>query len=309
MKIIFFSITKLEVVITCFFMYLFTLGINAQDYKHFLNKKARWIVYEDDQRFPDRFPVDYMYEYYFTGDTVFNGVEYTTMVRRELNSVNNDYYKPYKYIGSEELQAFIREDTLNKKVYAVHVNFPANCQRFNEELLYDFSLEIGDTVDLCNIEYTMFEVDAIQESAKYPGHDIYYFVDEVQRPFVLFYEGIGVEQGPLGYNGWAEDYIFELKSYCLGNAELCDIITSIENENAILGDFKMLYSGDGRYSVSISNNTIESIIVTSSVGKKVLIESSLNNNEFTLINAVSGIYFVSVKLQSGLVINRKIYLP
>ena len=77
----------------------------------------------------------------FKGDTIINGQNYKNV----LKSDNEDHTNWYHY-------AYIREDTIEKKVYLYKIFFE------KEILLYDFSLDQGDSID-CFGEY--IHVDSV----------------------------------------------------------------------------------------------------------------------------------------------------
>lgn len=74
---------------------------------------------------------------------VYNGFESTTTVIYSTTDsiINGNLYKDVK-IGGVYHYAFIREDTLNKKVWIISKD------SINERILYDFSLQEGDSIFL-----------------------------------------------------------------------------------------------------------------------------------------------------------------
>lgn len=69
---------------------------------------------------------------YFIGDTVFNDVKYSKYYQKEIQPFSDH----------EALKYFIREDTINKKVYVYDFHFNRTA------LLYDFTLQEGDSFNV-----------------------------------------------------------------------------------------------------------------------------------------------------------------
>lgn len=98
------------------------------------------------------------WEYKCSGDTIINDTIYKKVYKRNLKT--NTY--PYEPISEYQLVRYIRDDIEQKKVY----------QRFlssnTESLLFDFSLEIGDYVQL---PITEADVDLVIDA----GSNSFYF--------------------------------------------------------------------------------------------------------------------------------------
>ncbi|MCX6269629.1 MAG: T9SS type A sorting domain-containing protein [Bacteroidetes bacterium] len=123
---------------------LFFLGniCLAQQYQPFPTNNARWIMHSDFNApfIPNGYCDEYQID--ITGDTTINTVNYHKL---QISVVEYWWYagagctnifKNYTthYFGS------FREDILNKKVFFLTANST------NEKLLYDFNLELGDTL-------------------------------------------------------------------------------------------------------------------------------------------------------------------
>lgn len=80
------------------------------------------------------------YELRIFGDTIINSLHYYKSSQRAIFSFNQVAYCPPYYLDSVEVQQslFFREDTTTRKVYQYYPPGP-------EELIYDFSLQAGDT--------------------------------------------------------------------------------------------------------------------------------------------------------------------
>lgn len=93
----------------------------------------------------------------FQGDTVFNSVNYKKMYRYNLKGYHNCPYPPcwqfnYPYeTESKVLIALVREDTIEKQVFILPLAY-GFCDT-TEHLIFDFSLEVGDTLNTCIYEF------------------------------------------------------------------------------------------------------------------------------------------------------------
>jgi len=220
--------------------FLSTATSFAQDgYHPMAVEGAHWIVVNDRSNTPW---FDMMYSFTIRGDSTFNGVNYKKVYLEafEFNEVTKGHSNK---IVSSQLHALIRDDTLEKKVYGI--NFPSyfgspeGCPENEEYLLFDFSVEEGDTLNWCGIKSKKLNpqtdslsfADSIRIAYSYgvelTRRTIYtcfsstYFglaVESVQ-PVI---EGIGYEAyGPFINGG---SFLME---YCVGNDIKCDFLTSI----------------------------------------------------------------------------------
>jgi hypothetical protein len=74
------------------------------------------------------------YKYWFHGDTLIDGMTYKKVFQQE--------YEPTADIRNAQYFASVREDTLNERIYCIQKDDGI------ERLLYDFSLEPGDTISV-----------------------------------------------------------------------------------------------------------------------------------------------------------------
>ncbi len=162
-----------------------------------------------------------MYQYVIFGDSLLNGIQYKKLYRRDLDDVDPEY------LLSEELHSLIREDTLNRKVYAItFVNWEFGCPDNEEYQLYDFDLEVGDTTNLCFVGtgYPWIIYDIVYETlfgkerkkfSTYNSPD--YLIEGVGTNYGLFEWGYFAKgNGHESKGGW-----YELLSYCIGTDEEC----------------------------------------------------------------------------------------
>jgi len=87
-------------------------------------------------------PISWPYIDFYSGDTIIQGKTY----RKLRHEVDVDY-------------AYIREDSIVQKVYAIWTMAPGSDT--TEQLLYDYNLAIGDTFNTNNIKYIVAVKDSV----------------------------------------------------------------------------------------------------------------------------------------------------
>lgn len=170
------------------------------------------------------------YKYYTDGDTVINTQTYVKIKKTEIPSINDMSVYP-TYTGA------IRQDTLNKKIYVVLTDSTT------ERILYDFSLQVGDTInsvlhDLsndigsCGVE-TIYLIDSILINGNY--HKTFYIQGGCGDMSLRFIEGIGSSYGLIfpNYFGQVESHLSCTKvsgqTYYPSNTSSCDLVTSVNS--------------------------------------------------------------------------------
>ena len=177
-------------------LYLFLFSIIVQSsqaqYQPLPMQNAEWYQYGGIALLscPTCTLVDY--KYYTDGDTLINAQTYVKIKKLEVPSVNDVSIYP-AYTGA------IRQDTLNKRIYVVLTDSTT------EHILYDFSLQVGDTnnsvlhslVSDClgfNTE-TLYLIDTIQVNGN--DHRVFHFQGSCAGNEVSYIEGIGSDFGLL----------------------------------------------------------------------------------------------------------------
>jgi hypothetical protein len=131
---------------------------NAQEYKPMAIEGAHWIVVTD---LGSTLWWDEKYSFTIRGDTTVNGGNYKK-VYREHFEFNNQKKTFTNRIIFSKLYALMRDDIIQKKVYAINFEDSYdNCPQNKEYLLFDFSVEKGDTLDWCNLDARRRGVDSI----------------------------------------------------------------------------------------------------------------------------------------------------
>lgn len=261
----------MKIFITTVFLIIFQVSLLfSQGYDSLVVENSQWIVVYDEFETPW---VDDMFGWVIRGDTIIDNVLYKKVFKREFEEV-------FSYIISNEyVFGVIREDIVNKKVYAIQFetigyNF-IGCDTIGEEyLLLDYAYDIGDTSELCfygggqNLTvYDIFNSFSYGKERK--------MISFENGIAVNFIEGIGHEQGlfesPIvnlsgGTNTWLHDW-------CRGSDEECGILYVNTGETVIDNYFTVFpnpadkflsiilsYNGPEKYELQVINNTGMTII-------------------------------------------------
>lgn len=128
---------------------LMHMGLGAQSYFPVAVENATWIITYG----VDHYTAFHHYAYKLEGDTVFQSMEYKKVYHYDLGWNTEPPYQ----IQSRRMVAFIRDDTLEKKVYGVileeQIDFDVCMYSPPQEvLLYDFDILLGDTLRDCLTE-------------------------------------------------------------------------------------------------------------------------------------------------------------
>jgi hypothetical protein len=184
-------------------------GQNKQPYEPMALEGAHWTVGLWDSNNPPWAPDD-MYQYVIRGDSLYNGQLYKKVYYRDMDDSTG-------YILNKTLGGLMRDDTLNRKVYAINFGpLKSDCCPPNEEyLLYDFNLEIGDTANFCTIcssWWFVYDIDYYylfgKERKLYFGNMMGdYLIEGVGSSYGVFEWGYGSKDDFTKKRGW--EYILD----------------------------------------------------------------------------------------------------
>lgn len=236
------------------------------------------------------------HKYYTDGDTIINSNTYVKLKKMEIPAINDVSIYP-TYTGA------IRQDTLNKKIYVVLTDSTT------ERILYDFSLQVGDTInsvlhDLAsdcvgfNVE-TISSIDSILINGNYHKR----FNVQGSCNSVSYIEGIGSDYGLIFPNRLdeKESHLTCTKvngqTYYPSNTSQCDLITSIGSlHNVFVVDIFPNPTAD-EVNIVLSNkiNLSASIIIYNTLGEIIIQEKmSTNEKKLDISTLPNGLYFLKI---------------
>ncbi|RLD80805.1 MAG: hypothetical protein DRJ15_06130 [Bacteroidetes bacterium] len=270
---------------------------------------AQWIVAFD--KMSTIWPVDGLWEYFAEGDTIIDGKLYKKVWYRPLVVTQDP--PPFEPNGEYELRGFIRDDTIQKKVYAIDRNPPGTnfCPEDVEFLMFDFSVSPGDTVDFCLLlDFTTHFIDTIQPWT-HVGFTTRMFIAWGAEPY---YEGLGSYYGlfepmftPIKESNEKYVQITFLYYYC--REAPCGLIVSVP-EQQIATNYFQIYPNPATSILNIKLRTDETngdICLFDIYGQELMqIKTLRNKAEYSLdiTGLTAGSYILTYSLE-GVVLDRE----
>ena len=211
---------------------------NAQDYQPMAVEGTHWIVGSDWLQTPW---LDQKFSFTVRGDTSIQAIDYKKVYRETFEF--NDATKLFsdKIIHSS-LYALIRDDTLQRKVFAItEATLYDNCPKGEEYLLFDFSLEPGDTLNWCSLNGLSIPPNAlaVADSIRFTNSS---FSDMPRKTIftvfaVTFYnDGLLTEQTVPIIEGLGYAHVGPflegsfLMDYCIGSSFACGLLSGSEEK-------------------------------------------------------------------------------
>ena len=295
---------------------LFFLCLSAQaqtDYIPMLEEGRYWI--SEYKNFDDMPSVVGAYACQVGGDTLYQGEEYHKIYRYELagNPCPQPCFSlqvPYTAVDTT-LVALMREDPIEKKVYEVPI-FPFNLNfdclvslNVGEEfVLYDFSLEQGDTLNPCTLAGEVFEpgsglVDSFGVEEYYGLlRPLIYTTGNVTTGGLAAYDQLKIMQGfGLADRGLLYNYPSYLVDYCSGAGADCEPLLSSSNSTAI--DEVDIYPnpvGDVLH-VKTDAFSMERIHLYGLDGIEYPLDATAEQFDLSFLS--SGLYFLIIEKENG----------
>ena len=279
------------------FLILCTYNVKSQTYYPLVADSVHWFIALDNGVFGAG-TYSSIFEYYSIGDTIVNSNTYKKVYKRDIQSLNSNYQAPYQPLTPYTLFGIIREDTTSKKVYTIVYQNAPGCSTGQEELLYDFDINGGDSIndDMCIATQPHPEplITAIANITIFGYSTVRY----IRSGFTTtsYYEGIGTDKGLFE---WEASEYYVLWDYCIGSDINCGLTTGIFESKS----FKLF---------KIFPNPVESILnirlfqeskfkpivvtITDVFGKKILTKDMINYvSNIDLSSLKKGVYFFKIQ--------------
>jgi len=288
------------------FLIFALIGYN-QNYFPFVDTNSVWNITWNCYK-PPPYPCysDY-YKYRISGDTMYSDTLYKRLFRIDMNQECSSIIEDSIYMGG------IREDVSNKKVYFIQDTF------FGEYLLFDFSLEVGDTVPYSfnNYGYPEIYVSSIDSILCTDGYRKRFIYSRDTWEDIVVIEGIGANTGLLEpmeifehvanmrcfYNNGSMVHMDPNVNSC--NLEMDTCISTFVNEKNLQSEIIKIYPNPFTKKAKIKITNIRDNIHDYSfyiidVNGKTKLKSTISSEE-TVIESkdfAPGLYFCIVNYRS-----------
>ncbi len=290
-------------------IFQFSTEIKSQEYIPLAVEGAQWIVRYDDQYTPPT--VDLLWEYFASGDTCIGNKCYIKVFKRDL--IPTDESPPFIPDGEYELFGFIRDDSINRKVYAIQSVGWSPCPQNEEFLMYDFSLNIGDTVDFCLIpDFFTYLIDTIY-SGNYLGFDtrLYKILDMWED---FYYEGLGSYYGLFEemfapFKSTDQKYIYHTFLYYYCRESPCNLIVSVPELHMPSPSFQLSPNPvTDILNIKLNSRTtrgeIRLLNLYGQEVRRLLVMNGISNYQLDLTSLPSG-YYIAALINEGVILERE----
>ncbi len=242
-----------------------------------------------------------VFEYRVEGDTLINNLTYVKIFKSGYGNYN--WFAPppsfecsgsYNFSG-EQAEFYLRSE--DKKIFFLSASEP------QELLLFDFNLELGDTLPMSYTNYSeiiVSDVDSILIDGSF--HKRFMLEGESTAEYII--EGIGSSNGLIESISPILECGYTLRCFKLNNEtilatqdSLCDLILS--SPKIQLPNFSIYPNPfDDKLNLSLKGNEVNEreILVFNSAGIRVkTIQTPQNEVELDLTGFPQGFYFLSVR--------------
>jgi len=246
----------------------------------------------------------------FLGDTTINFIPYKKVYRLNLKGGENcppverpcwHFDIPYQ-TESKELMSYVREDTIQRQVYNLPIVNNSTCSD-DEVLLFDFSLQVGDTLN-CNVYEAIWASSTnLYQGGIVDSIKIFNVQNELRNTIFTygFYNIIGlpaeipipISEG-MGYANFGLFYepLLQFYELCEGDIGNCNLILS----NNSVGNSQQFNAfpnpSNGLFQISMEKESIKIIKAYSILGQ--LIKEVHFQNSIDLSTFEDGVYLLEL---------------
>ncbi|MEL6717788.1 MAG: hypothetical protein AAFO82_09380 [Bacteroidota bacterium] len=169
--------------------------LSAQDYHPLLEKGKTWnLFYWQNTCFVN--PCGGT-QYSLGGDTIIEGLKYKKIIQKSIIALEEPvFYPPFGLSKDSPIISYMREDTLNKKIYALNnYLYEDNI----EYLTYDFDLQSGDSLVVSYLDSIFVILDTVEIIKLSNGEYRKMYLFKNSDPLLIYppyyIEGIGGDSG------------------------------------------------------------------------------------------------------------------
>ena len=298
-------LTRLKIIIVL----LFPLAAFAQNYIPIPDSGGLWKETYWWQTSP--FFYNGIGDTYIAGDTVFNDTIY-----KKIYNIRRDVFCSDIIISGPDYEGAIRQDSISQRVYYKLNGIDS------EKLLYDFSLQVGDTLPIemnWFIYYGIYvkDIDTILTYDNVYRRRWHLDYEYPYEGWTQIIEGIGYTSGLLGgiepyFEGWNELLCFSIENEmiyrswrdtCYVQTDTCTIVGLEENKNKDIN----IYPNPTTGIISISGVEDAKIELYSITGKQLISIDKKDGKMIDLSSQNDGIYIMKI-LKDGFIITKKVVL-
>jgi type IX secretion system substrate protein len=274
--------------------------IISQEYQPFDFDNGIWIC---RQGYYGEAPEDYIAQFYTSGDTIINEIQYKKIFQYRIDANDGPDYGSVindRYFGG------IRNNE-SKQVEIVYY------YRIEPEIIYDFNLSLGDTIKVgySSEDYNwkpliVRTIDSILYCGEY--HKRYNLNDSIPVPQALI-EGIGFTNGFINPIFFQFEQETSLKCYTEKGNENCDDCSLLLSERPIQVDSEVsIFPNPNNGILSlISKNGLTKISIYNLEGQKVHQNYNIPSGSFDIhLNIENGIYLLRGLNHQGHIVTKKI---
>lgn len=254
-----------------------------------------------------------LYEDYsitITGDTLINSQTYHKLF---TPFVEQSYPGTTCGINSTGYKGAIRQDTTLKKVFFIPYDTI-------EKLLYDFNMQVGDTLKGYLASYlplydTVISIDSILVGSNYRK---IWFLN--QFPAIYFIEGIGstydLTMTSPGTNAIGTFPEWSLNCFSQDGNTLfpdtisnCQLITSVYSLEKFSNQINVFPNpSTGSFTIETENSMLKEIQLTDLLGKKILFLDKIEKTKISIDNINRGTYILTITDKENNSTNKKIVI-
>lgn len=307
---------KISFVILMFSLLSWCSNLFAQPYYKLLKNGRNWIYTQMVSGEEPPVHIVLAFALSMQGDTIIQGNSYKKIYQRTLrkNAGSTAIQNP-KEILNTYLYALMREDTIARKIYMLPFGDTISMCQPTEHLLYEFSLQEGDTLNDCVLEniYLPFmsdkpDVDSIRqltysglETRAFYMQGVFNNYGDFFETTGLILEGYGYERhGLLNYGRKGELVYFQY--YCEGDSLDCELLSAVEEPTGMTQSVITLSPNPARDIVIIqidpafqTKNELQ-ISLLNTVGNILLYENwnTVKELQIDVRNIHDGVYFLNI---------------
>ena len=243
------------------------------------------------------------YQITILGDTIINSMVYQKLLKSGVEKIANGSACGAYFNTIDRRAGYFRNDSINQKVWYINPAFGIN----NDTLLYDFDLQIGDTLKNWYLtDNYHFIVDSLEYVILGGKSRKKFYLDDLcggaTDPVII--EGIGSNFGLLSSMICYMDLSYSLlcmkdslQTIYPDSSYICDLVTSIEEHQSKVEEIQ-IYPNPTTGSFLIEDmERIENIQLYNNLGQ--LVKEVETHDGSINIKENSGIYFLKVIYNDG----------